>query len=45
MSLCDLNLTTDLAIVTFTFKFLFRLYLENCKRQEVATLNENWLGV
>ena len=30
-SRCDLDLTVDLAIVTLTYKILFRLCLGNCK--------------
>ena len=31
-----LNLTLDLAVVTLTFKILSRLYVKNCKVQEVG---------
>ena len=30
-SLCDLDLTFDLAVVTLSLKILFGLYLRNCK--------------
>ena len=30
-SLCDLDLTFDLAVVTLTYKILSRIYLEHCK--------------
>ena len=35
MSWCDFDLTFDLAVMTLTFKILFRLYLGNFKVQEV----------
>ena len=34
-SWCDLDLTFDLAVVTFTNKILSGLYLGNCKVYEV----------
>ena len=34
---CNLDLTFDLVVVTFTFKFLSRLYLGNCKVEKVVT--------
>ena len=37
MSWCDLVLTLDLAIVTFTFKHLSELYLRNHKVKDVDT--------
>ena len=36
-SCCDLNLSFDLAVVTFSLKILSRLYFGNCKVQEVDT--------
>ena len=35
MSLCDLNLTLDVAMVTLTYKFLSRLCLGNHKVYEI----------
>ena len=37
MSWCDLDLTFDLAVVTLTYKILFRLYHGKRKMQEVDT--------
>ena len=37
MSWCDLDLTFDLPVVTFTFKILCGLYLSNRKAEEVDT--------
>ena len=45
MSWCDRDLTFDLAIMTLTYKILSRLYLGNCKVQEVDTWKGHWLGV
>ena len=36
-SWCDLDLTFDLAVLTLTYKILYRLYLRNCKVSEVDT--------
>ena len=36
-SWCHLDLTFDLALVSLTYKILSRLYLGNCKVQEVDT--------
>ena len=36
-SWCDLDLTFDLAVKTFSLKILSGLYLRNCKVQEVHT--------
>ena len=45
MSFCDLDLTFDLAVMTFTYKILSRLYLGNHKVYEVDTWYGHWLGV
>ena len=41
----DLDLSFDLAVVTLTYKILSRVYLGNCKVQEVDIWYGHWLGV
>ena len=43
MSLGDLGLTFDFAIVILTYKILSKLYLGNCSVQEVDTWWGHWL--
>ena len=40
MSLCDLDLTFDLAVVTLTYKLLSGQYFRNCKVMEVDTCRD-----
>ena len=38
ISWCDLRMTSDLAVVTLTFKILLKLFLRNCEGQKVDTM-------
>ena len=42
---CDLDLTSDLAVVALTFQILSWLYLGNCKVYKVDAWKAHWLGV
>ena len=42
---CDLDLTFDLVVVTFSLKILSGLYLRNRKLWEVDTWQGHYLGV
>ena len=44
LSRCNLDMTFDLVVVTFTFKILSGLFLGNCKVWEVDTWLGHWLG-